>query len=174
MTEGRGYTGFCRPQLHVQGQQGLLHAPFHGHGTNVPPAPVQASGGLLDGVTLGLIGTGVRVMQQDITDVEHGLHPCAVLFDISLQILGHNRIRKAVRQRQWMEGWHQRFITHPSPSLGTQPGMHVGPTTQALYSPVPLYLTRSLRGGNRWDLRVELCEGWEWWGCLLHTDRWPC
>lgn len=71
----------------------LLHPPFHRHGTDVPPAPVQAPGGLLDGVALGLIGTGIRVVQEDVTDIEHRLHPRTVLFDVSLQVL-HQRERR--------------------------------------------------------------------------------
>lgn len=39
--------------------QPLLHPPLHGHGTDVPPASVQAPGGLLDGVALGLVGAGI-------------------------------------------------------------------------------------------------------------------
>lgn len=64
-----------------------LQPPLHRHGAYVPPAPVQAPGGLLDGVALRLIGTGIRVVQQDITDVEHRLHPRSVLLNVSLQVL---------------------------------------------------------------------------------------
>lgn len=48
-----------------------LQPPLHGHGTDVPPASVQPSGGLLDGVALRLGGAGVTVVQQDFTQVQH-------------------------------------------------------------------------------------------------------
>lgn len=64
-----------------------LEPPLHGHGADVPPASVQPPGGLLDGVALCLRGTRVAVVQQDLAQVQHRRHACAVLLDVPLQIL---------------------------------------------------------------------------------------
>ena len=50
---------------HPGAARSLLHPALHGHGANVPPAPVQAPGGLLDGVALSLVGTGIGVVQEE-------------------------------------------------------------------------------------------------------------
>lgn len=86
-------TGFFRVRI-----GDILHSPFHGHGTDVSPPSVQAPGGLLDGVTLCLICTSIWVVQQDLTDVEHGLHARRVLLYVSLQVLP-----LAKEQCQWKE-----------------------------------------------------------------------
>lgn len=65
----------------------LLEPSFHGHGTDISPSPVQIPSGLLDGVTLGVSGTRVAVMQQDLTQVEDGSHARAVLLYVSLKVL---------------------------------------------------------------------------------------
>lgn len=62
-----GQSGTC--SRHPGAAWSLLHPPLHGHGANVPPAPVQAPGGLLDGVALSLVGTGIGVVQEDVADV---------------------------------------------------------------------------------------------------------
>ncbi len=69
----------------------ILESPLHGHGTDAPPAAVQAACGLLDGVTLSIRSTRVTVVQQHLTQVQHRRHTCAVLLDVSLQLLneGH-------------------------------------------------------------------------------------
>jgi len=64
-----------------------LESPLHGHGTDVPPPPVQVARGLLDGVTLRVGGAGVTVMQQDLTQVEDRGDACAVFLNVSLQLL---------------------------------------------------------------------------------------
>lgn len=79
---------------HPEAARSLLHPPLHGHGTDIPPAPVQAPGGLLDGVALSLVGTGIGVVQEDVADVKHRLHPCTVLFYVSLQVLQRWESRK--------------------------------------------------------------------------------
>lgn len=94
----------------------ILHSPFHGHGTDVSPPSVQAPGGLLDGVTLCLISTRIWVVQQDFTDLEHGLHACRVLLYVSLQVLP-----SAKEQRQWVETYsvsgRKHAWLHPTHAL---------------------------------------------------------
>lgn len=65
----------------------LPEPPLHGHGTDIPPPPVQVSRSLLDGVTLRICGTGVTVVQQDLTQVEDRRHTRAVFLDVSLKLL---------------------------------------------------------------------------------------
>lgn len=65
----------------------LLESPLHGHGADVPPASVQASGCLLDGVALCLCGAGVAVMQQDFAQVKDWRHTCAVFLYVPLKVL---------------------------------------------------------------------------------------
>lgn len=65
----------------------LLEPSFHGHGTDISPPPVQVSCRLLDGITLCICGTGVTVMQQDLTQVEDGGHTRAVFLNVSLKLL---------------------------------------------------------------------------------------
>lgn len=69
-----------------------LESPFHGHRADVPPPPVQVPSGLLDGVTLSLGGTGITVMQEDLTQVEDGGDTRAVLLDVSLKLLPGNEV----------------------------------------------------------------------------------
>lgn len=67
-----------------------LEPPLHGHSADVPPAAVQAACGLLYGVTLRLCGAGITVVQQNLTQVQHRRHTCAVLLNVPLQILQGN------------------------------------------------------------------------------------
>lgn len=69
----------------------LLEPPLHGHGTDVSPPAVQVSRSLLDGVALGVCSAGVTVMQQDLTQVQHGGHASAVFLDVSLELLQGRR-----------------------------------------------------------------------------------
>ncbi len=63
------------------------HPPLHGHGTDVPPASVQAAGGLLDRVVLGVAAAGIGIVEQDVTKRQHRRHALRVLLDVPLQIL---------------------------------------------------------------------------------------
>lgn len=63
------------------------HPPLHGHGTDVPPAPVKAAGGLLDRVALGVTAAGVDIVEQDVTKRQDRRHALRVLLDVPLQIL---------------------------------------------------------------------------------------
>lgn len=65
----------------------LLEPSFHGHRADISPPPVQVACGLLDGVTLGVGGTRVAVVQQDLAQVEDRGHARAVLLYVSLQVL---------------------------------------------------------------------------------------
>lgn len=78
--------------LSVAAHPNSLESPFHGPCTDVPPPPVQVPSGLLDGVTLGLGGTGITVMQEDLTQVEDGGDTRAVLLDVSLKLLPGNEV----------------------------------------------------------------------------------
>lgn len=88
-----GYTGWpfflfsAHPLSQFLGPHGLPEPPLHRHGTDIPPPPVQVAGSLLDGVTLGIRGTGVTVVQKDLAEVEDRGHACAVLLDVSLKLL---------------------------------------------------------------------------------------
>lgn len=64
-----------------------LKPPLHGNSTDVSPPAIEAACGLLDGFTLGLCGTGVTVVQQHLIQVQHWRHTCAVLLNVTLQIL---------------------------------------------------------------------------------------
>lgn len=64
-----------------------LQPSFHGHGTDIPPAPFQPSCRLLYGVAPSLCGAGVTVVQQDFTQVQDRGHPCAVLLNVPLHLL---------------------------------------------------------------------------------------
>lgn len=74
-----------------------LESPLHGHRADVPPPPVQVPSGLLDGVTLSLSGTGITVMQEDLTQVEDGGDTRAVLLDVSLKLLPGNEVCSFVK-----------------------------------------------------------------------------
>lgn len=63
------------------------HPPLHGHGTDVPPAAVQAASGLLDGVVLRVAAAGVGIVEQDVTQRQHRRHALRVLLNVPLQIL---------------------------------------------------------------------------------------
>lgn len=63
------------------------HPPLHGHGTYVPPASVQAAGGLLDGVIFRVAAASVCIVEQDVTKGQHRRHAIRVLLNVSLQIL---------------------------------------------------------------------------------------
>lgn len=63
------------------------HPSLHRHGADVPPAAVQAAGGLLDGVALRVAAAGVGIVEQDVTQRQHRGHALAVLLDVPLQIL---------------------------------------------------------------------------------------
>lgn len=69
----------------------LLEPSFHGHGTDISPSPVQVSCGLLDGVTFGVRGTGVTVVQENLTQVKDGGYACAVFLNVSLELLRGRR-----------------------------------------------------------------------------------
>ncbi len=77
-------------------QRHWLEPPLHGHGANVPPASVQPSGGLLDGVTLSLRRAGVTVVQKDFTQIQHWRHTSAVFLYVPLQILQINQNKKFI------------------------------------------------------------------------------
>lgn len=83
----------CRQSvcMRFSGSQVILESPLHGHGTDAPPATVQAACGLLDGVTLGVRSTRVTVVQQNLTQVQHRRHTCTVLLDVSLQLLNERQ-----------------------------------------------------------------------------------
>ena len=129
----------------------LLHPPLHGHGADVPPAPVQAPGGLLDGVALGLVGTGIRVVQEDVTDVKHRLHPCAVLLNVSLQVLQQQE------RKRHCEGWPSK--DPPPSSLGDTvlraflPGTPQYRPSHLCATPVLQHLTGGLTVGN-WRMKA--------------------
>lgn len=78
----------------------ILESPLHGHGTDAPPAAVQAACGLLDGVALRIRGTGITVVQQNLTQVQHRRHTCAVLLDVSLQLLDEQHKRGFIRSKR--------------------------------------------------------------------------
>lgn len=63
------------------------HPPLHGHGADVPPAPVQAAGGLLDRVALRVAAAGIGIVEQDVTKRQHRRHALRALLDVPLQIL---------------------------------------------------------------------------------------
>jgi len=70
------------------------HPPLHGHGADVPPAPLQAAHGLHDGVVLSVVAVGVSVVavgvgvvQQDVAERQHGGHGLRVLLDVPLELL---------------------------------------------------------------------------------------
>lgn len=65
----------------------LLESPFHGQGTDAPPAAIKATGCLLDGVTLCVRGTGVAVVQKHLTQIQYRCHAGTVLFDVTLKLL---------------------------------------------------------------------------------------
>lgn len=65
----------------------LLEPPFHGQGTDAPPAAIKATGCLLDGVTLCIRGAGVTVVQKHLTQIQHRCHTGTVLFDVTLKLL---------------------------------------------------------------------------------------
>ena len=141
----------------------LLHPPLHGHGADVPPAPVQAPGGLLDGVALGLVGAGIRVMQEDVTDVKHRLHPCAVLLNVSLQVLQQQERRRHCEVEVAVEGL---ALKEPPPSSLGDTVLRVFPPGTLQYrpshlcaTPVLQHLTGGLSVGNQGIEGVELGEG---------------
>lgn len=65
----------------------VLESSLHRHGTDGSPAAVQGACGLLDGFTLGVCCAGVTVVKQNLTQVQHRCHTCAVLLDVSLKLL---------------------------------------------------------------------------------------
>lgn len=65
----------------------LLESPFHGQGTDAPPAAIKATGCLLDGVTLCICGTGITVVQKHLTQIQYRCHTGTVLFDVTLKLL---------------------------------------------------------------------------------------
>lgn len=65
------------------------HPPLQGHVADVPPPPVQAVAGLLDGVALRVAAARVAIVEQDIAESEHRRDALAVLLDVPLQILQH-------------------------------------------------------------------------------------
>lgn len=80
----------CRILLQIRQNLLRMHwlePPLHGHGADVPPASVQPSGGLLDGVALRLSRAGIAVVQQDFAQVQHRRHACAVFLYVPLQLL---------------------------------------------------------------------------------------
>lgn len=146
-----GQSGTC--SRHPGAAWSLLHPPLHGHGANVPPAPVQAPGGLLDGVALSLVGTGIGVVQEDVADVKHRLHPCTVLFYVSLQVLQRWESRKHVEVLVAVLG---RFPPTLLPARGGTvlraflPGtwQHRLSLSHLWATPVRQYLTQGLTAGN--------------------------
>ena len=79
-----------------------LHPPLHGHGTDVPPAAVQAAAGLLDGVALCVTPTGVCIVEQHVTQGQHRRHPLCVLLNVPLQVLHtHTHYQFSVLQGSW-------------------------------------------------------------------------
>lgn len=68
-----------------------LESPLHGQGTDGPPAAVEATGGLLDGVALCVGGAGVTVVQKHLAQVQHRGHAGAVLLNVALQLLEETR-----------------------------------------------------------------------------------
>lgn len=65
----------------------LPESPFHGQGTDAPPAAIKATGGLLDGVTLCICGAGITVVQKHLTQIQYRCHTRTVLFDVTLKLL---------------------------------------------------------------------------------------
>lgn len=67
--------------------QGAPDPALHGHGTNVPPAAVQAAGGLFDGGHLRVVSTGISIMEQEVAERQHRHHALCVLLNVLLQVL---------------------------------------------------------------------------------------
>lgn len=79
-----------------------LEPSFHGHGADISPPPVQVSRSLLDGIALGVCGTSVTIMQQDLTQVEDRGNTCAVFLYVSLKLL--QRMRDALFKYFYADG----------------------------------------------------------------------
>lgn len=84
----------------------LPEPPVQSHGTDGPPALVQAAAGLLQGVALRLRATGsIFVSQQDIAQTENRRYAHRILLNVPLQLLdrhtdGHeDRHRISLYQR---------------------------------------------------------------------------
>ena len=84
--------------IELSGSAVVLQPSLHGHSADAPPAAVQGACGLLDGVTLSICGTGIAVMQQYLTQVQHRSHTCAVLLYVPLQLLNRQHVEYDIRE----------------------------------------------------------------------------
>ena len=82
--------------------QFLPEPPVQSHGTDGPPALVQAVAGLLQGIALRLSAAGsIFIAQQNIAQTEHRRDALRVLLDVPLQLLDGHQDRHHISPRQW-------------------------------------------------------------------------
>ena len=100
-------------------------------------------------------------MQEDITDVKHRLHPCTVLFNVSLQVLQSRESKKPLEMAMVVRGSALKGPHHTQPpAQGAQwwVPFHLGSNnTDSHLRAALVLLTQSLSTGNNGDLFVELC-----------------
>ena len=100
-------------------------------------------------------------MQEDITDVKHRLHPCTVLFNVSLQVLQSRESKKPLEMAMVVGGSALKGPHHTQlPAQGAQwwVPFHLGSNnTDSHLRAALVLLTQSLSTGNNGDLFVELC-----------------